>query len=114
VLDDKTSSNSLAGIGGSSGRVTARARVILSLDKAGEVQPGEILVTHMTSPGWTPLFSIIAGLVTECGGILSHGAVVARECNIPAVLQVENASVQIKTGDMLTIDGDKGLIEFSA
>jgi len=102
----------LQGREGSAGKVTGKARVILSLDYASEVKPGEILVTHLTSPGWTPLFSIIAGLVTETGGVLSHGAVVARECNIPAVLQVDNATTLIQTGDTISVDGDNGFVYF--
>lgn len=90
----------------------APARVILSLDQAHQVQKGEVLVTHYTSPGWTPLFSAISALITEIGGLLSHGAIVARECKIPAVLQVSHATEFIHTGDLIEVDGSSGIITF--
>jgi pyruvate,water dikinase len=102
--------NVLHGHGCSPGTVTGLARVIASLDEADQVQKGEILVVNTTSPGWTPLFSVIAGLVTEKGGLLSHGAVVARETGIPAVLRAKKACRYIKTGDKVTIDGDAGTV----
>jgi pyruvate,water dikinase len=90
----------------------APARVILSLDEAHQVRKGEVLVTQYTSPGWTPLFSVISALITEIGGLLSHGAVVARECKIPAVLQVSHATEFIHTGDLIEVDGSSGTITF--
>jgi pyruvate,water dikinase len=100
----------LRGTPASAGRVTARARVVL--DPVGaRLEPGEILVAPSTDPGWTPLFLTAAGLVMEMGGAMSHGAVVARECGIPAVVGVPRATDRIKTGDRVTIDGASGTIE---
>ena len=72
--------------------------------------PGEILVTRFTDPGWTPLFSTIAGVVTETGGVLSHAAVIAREYGIPAVLAVPGATARLKDGDWVIVDGSRGTV----
>ncbi|MBS1673874.1 MAG: phosphoenolpyruvate synthase [Actinobacteria bacterium] len=99
----------LRGTPASAGTVTARARVIL--DPVGaELQPGEILVAPSTDPGWTPLFLTAGGLVMEMGGANSHGAVVAREYGIPAVVGVAGATATIATGDEVTVDGAAGLV----
>jgi pyruvate,water dikinase len=73
--------------------------------------PGEILVVHTTDVGWTPLFLVAAGVVTELGGPLSHAAVVAREFGIPTVVNVAGATIALRTGDMLRVDGDHGVVE---
>jgi pyruvate,water dikinase len=99
----------LAGTGASAGRVTGRARVVLEPTGA-RVGPGEILVTPSTDPGWTPLFLTAGGLVMEMGGANSHGAVVAREYGIPAVVGVPGATTRISTGQQLTVDGTTGLV----
>jgi pyruvate,water dikinase len=99
----------LAGTGASAGRVTGRARVVLEPTGA-RVSPGEILVTPSTDPGWTPLFLTAGGLVMEMGGANSHGAVVAREYGIPAVVGVPGATARISTGQQLTVDGTAGLV----
>ena len=109
--DDAEVVTTIVGLAAAPGRVQARARVIHTLDEADQVQAGELLVTETTSPGWTPLFSIIAGLVTEKGGLLSHGAVVARECSIPAVLRAKGCTKTIKTGDLISLDGGRGVVE---
>jgi pyruvate,water dikinase len=99
----------LRGTPASAGRVTATARVIL--DPTGAVlQPGEILVAPSTDPGWTPLFLTAGGLVMEMGGAMSHGAVVAREYGIPAVVGVPGATDRIETGESLTVDGSAGTV----
>ena len=99
----------LLGSPASAGTVTAQARVIL--DPVGaRLDPGEILVAPSTDPGWTPLFLIAGGLVMEMGGSNSHGAVVAREYGIPAVVGVPDATHRIRTGDLVTIDGAAGLV----
>jgi rifampicin phosphotransferase len=99
----------LVGSPASAGVVTARARVVL--DPVGaHLQPGEILVAPSTDPGWTPLFLTAGGLVMEMGGANSHGAVVAREYGIPAVVGVADATQKITTGDLITVDGAAGLI----
>ena len=99
----------LVGTGASAGSVTARARVVL--DPVGaHLEPGEILVAPSTDPGWTPLFLTAGGLVMEMGGPNSHGAVVAREYGIPAVVGVADATTRIGTGQEVTIDGAAGLV----
>jgi pyruvate,water dikinase len=101
---------SLAGTGCSAGCITARARVVHSLEEAQDIRDGEILVTHFTDPGWTPLFARLAGVVTETGGILSHAAVISREYGFPAVLAVKDATKQIPDGATITVDGSRGVI----
>jgi pyruvate,water dikinase len=99
----------LRGAPASAGSVTARARVIL--DPIGaQLEPGEILVAPSTDPGWTPLFLTAGGLVMEMGGSISHGAVVAREYGIPAVVGVAGATERIRTGYMITVDGSEGTV----
>jgi len=99
----------LQGTPASPGRVTAPARVILDPTGA-RLEPGEILVAPSTDPGWTPLFLTTAGLVMEMGGMISHGAVVAREYGIPAVVGVAGATERITTGQRITVDGSAGTI----
>ncbi len=103
------SQNMLRGAPASPGRMTAQARVILDPTGA-RLEPGEILVAPSTDPGWTPLFLTAAGLVMEMGGMMSHGAVVAREYGIPAVVGVAGATARIKTGQRITVDGSAGTI----
>jgi pyruvate,water dikinase len=101
----------LRGTPASGGVVSARARVIL--DPAGaHLEPGEILVAPSTDPGWTPLFLTAGGLVMEMGGAMSHGAVVAREYGIPAVVGVPNATGRIASAQRITVDGSAGKITF--
>jgi len=99
----------LRGTPASPGTVTARARVILDPTGA-HLAPGEILVAPSTDPGWTPLFLTAGGLVMEMGGAISHGAVVAREYGIPAVVGVAGATERITTGNRITVDGAAGKI----
>ncbi|MFX0026067.1 MAG: PEP/pyruvate-binding domain-containing protein [Candidatus Hermodarchaeota archaeon] len=96
------------GIPASQGIVTATARVLNEIDLIPTVQSGEILIVPKTDPGWTPVFSKIGGLITETGGILSHGAVVSREYGIPAVTNIPNACTLFKTGQILTLNGFNG------
>jgi rifampicin phosphotransferase len=103
----------LVGTAASAGAVTGQARVVLDPTGA-QLQPGEILVAPSTDPGWTPLFLTAGGLVMEMGGANSHGAVVAREYGIPAVVGVANATSLITTGQQLTVDGSRGLISTPA
>jgi pyruvate,water dikinase len=99
----------LRGTPASAGTVTAPARVIL--DPVGaHLEPGEILVAPSTDPGWTPLFLTAGGLVMEMGGANSHGAVVAREYGIPAVVGVPRATEAITTGAEVTVDGADGVV----
>lgn len=99
----------LVGSPASGGRVTGRARVVL--DPVGaQLEPGEILVAPSTDPGWTPLFLTAGGLVMEMGGSNSHGAVVAREYGIPAVVGVSGATTRIVSGQLVTVDGAAGVV----
>ncbi len=100
----------LKGTGGSGGRVTAPARVLSGPDDFAAFQPGEILVASITTPAYTPLFALASGVVTDIGGVLSHGSIVAREYGIPAVLGTGNATKRIATGDVITVDGGAGTV----
>ncbi len=95
----------------SSGVVEGRARIIHSLADAEQLIEGEIMVASFTDIGWTPYFSIIAGLITEIGSPLSHGAVVAREYGIPAVVGAKGAKKFLSDGDFVRLDGNRGIIE---
>jgi pyruvate,water dikinase len=81
--------------------------------QVGRIQAGQILVTRQTDPGWATVFFLVHGLVIERGGMLSHGAIIAREYGIPAVIGVTDATRLIHDGDRLRVDGDRGLVEFS-
>ncbi|PFQ36857.1 phosphoenolpyruvate synthase [Bacillus cereus] len=100
----------IAGLPVSSGVVEGRARVILNMEDAN-LEDGDILVTAFTDPGWTPLFVSIKGLITEVGGLMTHGAVIAREYGLPAVVGVENATKRIKDGQRIRVHGTEGYIE---
>ncbi|HBX23320.1 MAG TPA: phosphoenolpyruvate synthase [Desulfotomaculum sp.] len=100
----------LAGSPVSAGIAEGRARVIVKLEEA-KMEKGDILVAPYTDPAWTPLFPLAAGLVTEVGGLMTHGAVVAREYGIPAVVAVENATKILKDGQYIRVDGTKGFVE---
>ena len=94
----------------SSGSVVGIARVAFSVDEAAGLNLGEILVAPITDVGWTPYFSLIAGLVTDVGSSVSHGAVIAREYGLPAVVNTRVATQQIKTGDKIHLDADTGVV----
>ncbi|UFJ41365.1 phosphoenolpyruvate synthase [Brevibacillus humidisoli] len=100
----------IVGLPVSSGVVEGRARVILNMEDA-DLGDGDILVTSFTDPSWTPLFVSIKGLVTEVGGLMTHGAVIAREYGLPAVVGVENATKLIKDGQRIRVHGTEGYIE---
>jgi len=100
----------LQGIPVSSGKTTAPVRIVHTLEDAGRLQKGEIMVASFTDIGWTPYFSIISGLVTEIGSPLSHGAVVAREYGIPAVVGVKGAKTWLRDGETILLDGDLGVV----
>jgi len=101
----------LRGLPAAAGVVEGRARVLFREDEMDALQPGEILVVHTTDVGWTPLFLVAAGVVTELGGPLSHAAIVAREFGVPSVVNVGGATRAIRTGDLLRVDGDRGVVE---
>ncbi|MFT5686473.1 MAG: phosphohistidine swiveling domain-containing protein [Myxococcota bacterium] len=108
--DDPAQGLRLQGLGISAGVVTGPVRVLRSLAEAGRLKPGEILVTQATDPSWTPLFLSASGLVMEMGGMLSHGAVVAREYGLPAVVNVANATGRLSDGQTITVDGSRGVV----
>lgn len=101
----------IAGLAVSSGVIEGRARVILNMEDA-DIEEGDILVTKFTDPSWTPLFISIKGLVTEVGGLMTHGAVIAREYGLPAVVGVENATQLIKDRQRIRVNGTEGYVEF--
>ncbi|SDC95253.1 pyruvate, water dikinase [Paenibacillus sp. UNCCL117] len=100
----------IAGLAVSSGVIEGRARVILNMEDA-DLEDGDILVTSFTDPSWTPLFVSIKGLVTEVGGLMTHGAVIAREYGLPAVVGVENATKLIRDGQRIRVYGTEGYVE---
>lgn len=100
----------IAGLAVSSGTVEGTARVMLNMEDAG-LEDGDILVTAFTDPSWTPLFVSIKGLVTEVGGLMTHGAVIAREYGLPAVVGVENATRLIRDGQRIRVHGTEGYVE---
>jgi pyruvate,water dikinase len=104
----------IRGIATSPGRVTAPARLVRGPEEFDQMKPGEVLVPRITTPAWTPLFALASGVVTDVGGPLSHGSIVAREYRIPAVLGTGDATARIRTGERLTVDGDAGLVLRSA
>lgn len=110
MLERGAAAGSADGLGASGGRASGPARVVAELARLEEVEPGDILVAGNIDPGWTNVFPMLAGLVTETGGLLSHGAILAREYGIPAVMGVKDACRKIQTGDTLEIDGSAGTI----
>ncbi|MFZ6028142.1 MAG: PEP/pyruvate-binding domain-containing protein [Chloroflexota bacterium] len=100
--------NVLQGIAASPGRVTAPARVLRGPEDFGQMRPGEVLVAGTTTPAWTPLFAMASAVVTDIGGPLSHGSIVAREYGIPAVMGTGAATKRIHSGDTITVDGSRG------
>jgi phosphoenolpyruvate synthase/pyruvate phosphate dikinase len=102
--------NAIPGLPVSSGIIEGRARVILNMENA-DIEEGDILVTTFTDPSWTPLFVSIKGLVTEVGGLMTHGAVIAREYGLPAVVGVDNVTKMIKDGQRIRVNGTDGFVE---
>jgi pyruvate,water dikinase len=100
----------LAGTAASAGVVEGRARVVRKLE-GSRLEKGEILVAPYTDPAWTPLFPLASGLVTEVGGLMTHGAVVAREYGIPAVVGVDGATEAIPDGALVRVNGTEGYVE---
>ena len=100
----------LQGIAASTGAAEGLAHVADSPATGRQLTPGQILVARFTDPGWTPIFPLAAAVVTEIGGVLSHGAIVAREFGIPAVVNVQKVTQQIRSGDLLRVDGSTGRV----
>jgi len=106
---DDVPGGALPGLAVSGGLIEGRARVVLDIEDA-DLEPGDILVTAYTDPSWTPLFVSIAGLVTEVGGMMTHGAVIAREYGLPAVVGVERATERIRDGQRIRLHGTEGYV----
>jgi len=102
--------NAVFGAAASPGTFNGIARVVESIEELSQLEDNEILITSNTDPAWTVIFSKISGLITETGGILSHGAVISREYRIPAVTAVKGATKIFKTGEELVIDGNEGVV----
>jgi pyruvate,water dikinase len=96
------------GVAGSPGQYTGIARVVRSLEQAGDIEEGEVMVCEMTLPPWVPLFALAGAVVADVGGVMSHCAIVAREFDIPAVVGSVNGTTRIKTGQKITVDGTNG------
>jgi pyruvate,water dikinase len=107
---DDPPAGALVGLPVSAGTTEGRARVVLDLAEAN-LEAGDILVTRYTDPSWTPLFVAIDGLVTEVGGLMTHGAVIAREYGLPAVVGVEQATGLIRDGQRIRVNGTDGYVE---
>jgi pyruvate,water dikinase len=110
VSEGDQSEHALKGTPASSGRVTAPARVLHGPEDFNQMQPGEVLVAGATTPAWTPLFAMASAVVTDIGGPLSHGSIVAREYGIPAVMGTGIATRRIHSGQRITVDGDLGTV----
>jgi pyruvate,water dikinase len=107
---DDLPAGALVGLPVSAGTIEGRARVILDMAEA-DLEPGDILVTAYTDPSFTPLFVAITGLVTEVGGLMTHGSVIAREYGLPAVVGVEHATRLIRDGQRIRVHGTDGYVE---
>ena len=110
---DDLPAGALVGLPVSAGTIEGRARVILDMAEA-DLEAGDILVTTYTDPSWSPLFVGIAGLVTEVGGPMTHGAVIAREYGLPAVVSVAQATRLIRDGQRIRVHGAEGYVELLA
>lgn len=108
------SAGAIVGIGACGGHITGRAAVLQQVTDAARLLHADILVTGQTDPGWAPVFPLISGLVIERGGMLSHGAIVAREFGIPAVVDARQATARIAHGSQLSLDGDTGHVQWTA
>ncbi len=108
VIDKDMEGKKLKGLSGSKGKVSGSVCIINNVNEFGKLNEGDVLVCKFTDPVWTPLFAIAKAVVSDSGGPLSHSAIVAREYGIPAVLGVGNATMLLKDGDEIIVDGDKG------
>jgi pyruvate,water dikinase len=103
-------STTLSGAAASPGVAEGLARVVRDVHEITDVQPGEILVSTVTSPAWAPIFPKIRAAVTDIGGIMSHAAIVCREYGVPAVVGTGRATAEIRTGQRLRVDGTTGVV----
>jgi pyruvate,water dikinase len=109
----KQQGNALKGIAASPGTVTGPARIVNGPEDFAKMQTGDVLVAPLTTPAWTPLFARAAAIITDVGGPLSHGSIVAREYGIPAVLGTGAATKRIQNGQIITVDGSSGVVSLS-
>jgi phosphoenolpyruvate synthase/pyruvate phosphate dikinase len=105
--------DTLKGVAASPGCVTGPARVLHGPEDFYQMKTGDVLVAAITTPAWTPLFARAAAVVTDVGGPLSHGSIVAREYGIPAVLGTGAATKRIRSGQVITVDGSAGVVTLS-
>jgi phosphohistidine swiveling domain-containing protein len=109
--EENTDPNVIRAVAGSPGVYTGKARVCRSLAQGtADLEAGEIMIVEMTLPPWVPLFSLAGAVVTDVGGILSHSAIVARECGVPAVVGTNIGTAVINTGQTITVDGNEGVV----
>jgi pyruvate,water dikinase len=110
VSEDAQTGDTIRGVATSAGKVTAPACVLRGPEDFDQMKPGAVLVAGATTPAWTPLFAMASAVVTDIGGPLSHGSIVAREYGIPAVMGTGVATRRIRTGEILTVDGGAGTV----
>jgi phosphoenolpyruvate synthase/pyruvate phosphate dikinase len=110
AAEEGQTGSTLTGVGASAGQVTAPARILYGPENFDQMRPGDVLVTATTTPAWTPLFAMASGVVTDIGGPMSHGSIVAREYGIPAVMGTGVATKRIRSGQMITVDGGAGTV----
>jgi pyruvate,water dikinase len=110
---DEQTGNTLKGVATSAGKVTAPACVLHGPEDFDQMRPGDVLVAGTTTPAWTSLFAMASAVVTDIGGPLSHGSIVAREYGIPAVMGTGVATKRIHNGETITVDGTSGTVIIS-
>ena len=110
---ENASGNVIKGLGASAGKITATARLLFSPEDFHKMKHGDVLVAVITTPAWTPLFTLASAVVTDIGGPLSHSSIVAREYGIPAVLATGSATRRIRDGQTITVDGDAGIVSLN-
>ena len=103
-------SSNLKGLAVSSGVVRGKVRVVDSIDNLGQINENEILVTKSLDIGWAPVFPLVKGLITEIGGVLSHASIIARELGVPAIVNIEEATSLLVTGEEVVLDANSGII----
>ncbi len=101
----------IRGIPSSAGTVTGTVKVVRTLDEAGKLEPGDVLVCHMTMPAWTPLFATVSAVVADSGGVLSHCSIVAREYGLPCVTATRTGTRLLKDGQTVVVDGTRGIVQ---
>ncbi len=108
IMQETAARSVYKGIPCAPGKKSGRIKILKAIGQSSRLESGDILVTRFTDPGWTPLFPLVSGVITETGGILSHAAIIAREYGIPAVLAVRNATTIIPENQLAVVDGDRG------